>query len=373
MNFKLGTIAMLLATQAYAQNIEYADILQNKINSIPVVQSEDFYKDMNLGLLKKGSKHKDVLTLVSNLQEKGFIAKDVDISKITVFDETVEDAVKKAQEAYGLKVDGVAGAQLYVNMSVSDKLKKITLDNWKTKVEGVIAEAKANGHRKVIIVNVASYTLRAIDTDNGKTVLESPVIIGKPTRKTPLFLTNVIGVKYNPTWTPPPGIMKHDVFPNLGKENASYFHKHGLVIRNSEGEVVSPSSITVQDWRTGGYHISQPAGEDNALGVFKFETDNSENIYLHDTNARRLFDKSERSLSSGCVRVKEWLKLASFVMDRDITKIQSDVDKGKTYIEKVNKTPVYIMYSLADISGDKITFYPDIYNISNDKVLRGFK
>ena len=42
----------------------------------------------------------------------------------------------------------------------------------------------------------------------------------------------------------------------------------------------------------------------------EFETDNKDNIYLHDTNQRYLFGQNDRSLSLGCVRVQDWPRLA---------------------------------------------------------------
>lgn len=373
MKIPLSLLFLALSAGVNAQTTEYSKLLSEKSSMIVYKDTDPFVDAHIYTSLKKGSTHPDVQKLAAVLQEKGFLDKSVDISKIERFDDVLEQAVKTAQEAYGLVVDGLAGKQLYVNLSTSNRLKKISLDNWMSKLEETYKEAQQAGHKQIIIVNVASYTLRVINVETGKTELESPVIIGRPSRQTPLFKTNITGIKYNPTWTPPPGIMKHDVLPRLGKENDTWIQKHGLVIRDSEGDEVDPSTITAKEFREGGYHIHQPAGDDNALGLLKFETDNKENIYLHDTNARRLFDKADRAQSSGCIRVKEWLKLASLINGKPTEKIEAEVDKGKTYIERVKPIPVYIMYSLTDVINNKVVMFPDIYNISGDKVLRGIK
>lgn len=373
MKLPLSLLFIALSAGVNAQTTEYSKILLDKSSALTYKDTDPFVAEHMFANLKKGSKHADVQKLAAVLQEKGFLDKSVDVSKIDSFDENIENAVKTAQEYYGLVVDGLAGKQLYVNLSTSNRLRKLSLDNWLSKLDETYKEAQQAGHKQIIVVNVASFMLRVINVETGKTELESPVIIGRPSRQTPLFKTNITGIKYNPTWTPPPGIMKHDVLPRLGKENDNWIHKHGLVIRDADGEEVDPSTITAKDFREGGYHIHQPAGNDNALGVLKFETDNKENIYLHDTNARRLFDKADRAQSSGCIRVKEWLKLASIVNGKPADKIEAEVQKGRTYIERVKPLPVYIMYSLVDVVNNKVVVYPDIYNISGDKVLRGIK
>ena len=46
----------------------------------------------------------------------------------------------------------------------------------------------------------------------------------------------------------------------------------------------------------------------------KFIFPNNFDVYLHDTNATKLFDRIERGLSHGCVRVEEPHKLAQYVL-----------------------------------------------------------
>ena len=60
--------------------------------------------------------------------------------------------------------------------------------------------------------------------------------------------------------------------------------------------------------------IRQRPGSGNALGGVKFIFPNNFDVYLHDTNATKLFDRLERGLSHGCVRVEEPHKLAQYVL-----------------------------------------------------------
>src|SRR5690606_30135498 len=109
-----------------------------------------------------------------------------------------------------------------------------------------------------------------IDMDTGLTQVESRVIVGKPGRRTPIFTTRIVNLKYNPDWTPP---------PSLAAQGKRY---------------VRP-------------------GPNNPMGRIRFSTDNNLNIYLHHTNEPDLFSRDVRALSSGCVRVEQWDDLAAFL------------------------------------------------------------
>ena len=67
------------------------------------------------------------------------------------------------------------------------------------------------------------------------------------------------------------------------------------------------------------YLVRQPTGPDNVLGVVKFMFPNKHHVYVHDTNHRELFERHERTFSSGCVRVRNPLDLAVLsVLDNNL-------------------------------------------------------
>jgi murein L,D-transpeptidase YcbB/YkuD len=63
-----------------------------------------------------------------------------------------------------------------------------------------------------------------------------------------------------------------------------------------------------------GVTLVQQPGADNALGLIKFMFPNPHSVYLHDTNDRGLFDRAERNLSSGCVRIEHPFELADLLL-----------------------------------------------------------
>ena len=94
----------------------------------------------------------------------------------------------------------------------------------------------------------------------------------------------------------------------------------------ASGEVVDPDSV---DWsNASGLRIRQRPGSGNALGGVKFIFPNNFDVYLHDTNATKLFDRIERGLSHGCVRVEEPHKLAQYVLRDQPEWTAEAIDRG---------------------------------------------
>jgi murein L,D-transpeptidase YcbB/YkuD len=94
---------------------------------------------------------------------------------------------------------------------------------------------------------------------------------------------------------------------------------------------------------------------------------NSNNIYLHDSPSKSLFNKEDRALSHGCVRVQKAAALANAILEDDKKwnpkKINEAMNSGKetTYSLK-RKIPVYIAYftASADENGT-VNFFEDVY------------
>lgn len=311
--------------------------------------------------LRMGAQGSNVAVLSQVLISKGYLKLD-GVETPTVYDQDIADAVKLAQSNLGLTPDGVAGPKLYSALGVSrNTISSEELQAWKDQLVKLMDIARSEGNDKVIIVNIPSYTLKAIDVNTGNIVVESKVIVGKPIHQTPIYRMNMVGLKYNPNWTPPMSVVKRDILPNMSESNR-YIASHGLKAIDGKGNAYSLSSVSREDILRGRYTVQQAPSMGNSLGVLKFETDSPDNIYLHDTNQRYLFANNERSFSLGCVRVQDWPRLAEFVSGLTIPQIQANLDKGRTYIQRINKTPIFITYSVVDMVKGKADKYKDIYN-----------
>jgi murein L,D-transpeptidase YcbB/YkuD len=105
---------------------------------------------------------------------------------------------------------------------------------------------------------------------------------------------------------------------------------------------------------------------------------NEHSIYLHDTPSRNLFNRAERTFSSGCIRVEEPFSLAAILLDDPLnwneTKIEERLARAKNETVRLrNPITVFLMYwtSEPDGQGDA-RFYNDVYSRDLD-VLKGLQ
>jgi murein L,D-transpeptidase YcbB/YkuD len=284
-------------------------------------------------------------------------------------------AIKKYQIQNGLQADGKYGKILINSLNSNDveKFKRIaiTLDRYKQLPEKMPA--------KYIWVNVPGYFLKLIEADT--VVFESKVIVGKPETRTPLLTSEISDMVTYPTWTVPNSIIVKQYLPKL-KNNPNYISKIGLKLLNSKGEEIDPNTVNWSKYSRGiPYKVMQGSGDNNSLGVIKFNFSNPYFVYLHDTNQRYLFKNASRALSHGCVRVQEWQKLAGYIAGNDSTlsskkdSLKYTADSIKNWIGRKerhrvdvkNHIPLYIRYFSCEGKNGVIKFYEDIYG--EDRVL----
>ncbi|GAL03737.1 hypothetical protein JCM19237_6631 [Photobacterium aphoticum] len=103
------------------------------------------------------------------------------------------------------------------------------------------------------------------------------------------------------------------------KRSPDYLQRKNLTIINSWRDRTEIPADQIEwstvDPETFPYEFMQGPGPTNALGNVKFLMPNDYSIYLHDTPARGLFNRTKRNLSSGCVRVEKAAELADYILD----------------------------------------------------------
>ncbi len=324
---------------------------------------------------KKGDT-RDSLGFIKQLQKRLVESGAITFADKITDSAKLSEAVKKYQKQKKIKQDGKIGAYLIKLMNTSDaerfKRIAINLDRYK--------QLPAKMPEKYIWVNLPAYYLWVIQSDS--VVLESKVICGKPETRTPLLNSAITDMVTYPTWTVPNSIIVKQYLPKL-KSNPGYLSRIGLKLVNNKGETVDAYSVNWSKYTKGiPYKVMQNSGDNNALGIFKFNFSNPYAVYLHDTNQRYLFKNSSRALSHGCVRVQQWQQLAYYIarndsMNLSVTdtlryntdSIKSWIsNKEKHRIEVKNRIPIFIRYFSCEGKDGKIKFFDDIYG--EDKVLR---
>jgi murein L,D-transpeptidase YcbB/YkuD len=283
-----------------------------------------------------------------------------------VYDETLARRVMAFQETRGVAPDAVIGGETVklMNATRQDRINQILANLERLRW---IDQDKPS---RYILVNIPSATLWAVE--EGDTILQMPVVVGKVKRPTIAFRTDVTGVRFNPNWTVPPTIKNEDFLPAL-QEDPLYLSKRGIEITTGfgrESQTIDPTTVDWADMTTEdlkGLNMIQSPGTTNPLGRVRVIMPNGYNIYLHDTNAPEYLQRSNRTLSSGCIRVAEPVKLADFILKDKAGWDQTRTDKvlesaRMTEVMTDVKLPVYILYQTVwqDERGG-IIFGPDVY------------
>lgn len=265
----------------------------------------------------------------------------------TRFDKHLAEAVTRFQERHNLEPDGVPGKATLTELNVPPEARiksiQINMQRW-------ALLSKQLGDR-FIIVNIPDYQLYLFD--QGNQVLMMKVVVGKPDWQTPELTSKITRIVFNPSWNVPEKIATNDLLPKV--RNDPYYlddmHIKVYVNDNGRSQQVGASDINwenVQD-NDSPYSFRQEPGEDNALGVVKFEFPNRYDVYLHDTPAKTLFDQPLRDLSHGCVRLEKPLDLVTYLMKDNIDwseeKQQAIFDTHQTSYMRIKKPmPIFITY-----------------------------
>jgi murein L,D-transpeptidase YcbB/YkuD len=172
---------------------------------------------------------------------------------------------------------------------------------------------------KFVLVDIPSYELTAFQ--DGVPVLRSRVIVGRPQTPTPALVSSMFAIKFNPDWTPTPAMMRN--------EGLRYM----------------------------------PPGPNNPLGRILFELDNDQLVFLHDTNQKELFNRAERGLSHGCVRVEQARQLAAWALGVSVQEIDSMVARRTTYsVTLPDGIPVSLAYEAQLPDGyRRVAASPDVH------------
>jgi L,D-transpeptidase YcbB len=325
-----------------------------------------FYKGPTL---EPGMQHTQVTQLRQRLRIEGDL---VDGSDTDIFDHGLAEAVERYQQRHGLLVDGNVGPQTRrsLNIPVSARIRqiRINMERWRWMPRKLA--------RRYLMVNMAGFELYIME--KGSPVLSMPVIIGKSYRATPSFAGLVSTMEYNPYWTIPTNLVMQDIIPHQIRDPSFFKRKSIRVFRGWENaREIDPKTV---DWSTVDkekfpYWLRQDPGPKNALGQVKFLFSNPYEIYLHGTPDRHLFERAVRTFSSGCIRVKDPVRLASYLLNDGSQQMEEEIlatiHLGTNQsVQLPIAVPIYLVYWTAWVDQDgKMNFRHDIY--SRDAALNG--
>jgi murein L,D-transpeptidase YcbB/YkuD len=281
------------------------------------------------------------------------------------FDRVLEKAVRRFQARHGLGVDGVVGRDTLsaLNVAAEDRLRQIqvNLERWRWLPKDL-------GNRYVL-VNLADFKLEVVEP--GRKVMDMRIIVGRNFRRSPVFSGRMTYLVLNPSWHVPHKIAKLDKLPlikkdpgYLSREHFRVFEGWGAETREIDLATIDWSKVTRGNFR---YRLRQDPGPWNALGRIKFMFPNEFGVYIHDTPARELFNRTVRTFSSGCIRIEKPVQLAEYLLSGDPKwsgeAISGALETGQDQTVRLPASiPVHLLYWTAwvDPSGS-VQFRKDVY------------
>jgi murein L,D-transpeptidase YcbB/YkuD len=277
-----------------------------------------------------------------------------------VSDTDLREAVSRFQARLGLAQNGQLNAQTVaaLNRPVIERVMQIEADmerwRWMPRVP----------EKRYVEVNTPDASLKLVE--NGKTILTSPVVLGRQDWATPILATTAKAVVVNPSWHVPPDLVAEEILPKLVR-NASYLAEHNMVL--IDGPPADPHGLKVK-WRTVSaeafpYRIEQMPGAGSGLGALLLDMPNGLDVYLHDTPAKDVFGRADRFLSHGCVRVRDIAAVASWALYGDLHQAERMPHPPRTETVRLpldEPLRVYMMYWTAFRNDDgTVAFRPDVY------------
>ena len=322
--------------------------------------------------LEKGMWHPDIHLLRERLAaEQGDIEPGSDDENL--FDHSLREQVILFQQRNGLEANGIVDAATVrmLNVSVYQRLDmiEVNLERWRW--------LSYDPRESFIRVNIPEFKLYVMEND--EIVISIRAIAGTRERQTPVYSSAVTSIELNPYWFIPPSILINDIIPAV-RRNIFYLEDRHMRIFRDDWTEVDPMSV---DWESDfeegfPYIIRQDPGPYNEMGRVKFLFPNPYYIAIHDTPFRELFEKPDRTLSSGCIRIDRPVELAAWILKDDPVWTRSDIikiiDQGENHsVDLEEPVPVEILYLTVwpDDNGT-VHFREDIYKLDR-QVLEALK
>jgi murein L,D-transpeptidase YcbB/YkuD len=300
----------------------------------PIVPAESPYKELRPDA---------VSNTISQVRTRLYLLGDLKTdSKSDVYDRELMDAVMKYKVRNGFKPNYILAEEHIneMNIPLEDKVATLKLNMERCReISDKIAATD-----EYVLVNVPSYELFYVK--NGKVVLKSSVFVGAPLTKTTIFNGEIDRIVFSPYWTVPQSIVQNELRSKIAAD-PNYLAEKNMEMVNGQ--------------------VRQKPGPDNSLGLVKFMFPNPDDIYMHDTPSKTLFDFEKRTFSHGCINVKMAKELAVAMLKDYPEWNQAKIDKAmagkvENSFKLSKKVPIFITYftSLVNENGE-IGFFQDVY------------
>lgn len=283
--------------------------------------------------IKPGHRDQRVPFVAAALIAEGYLsAPPADLSQR--YTPAIASAVKQLQSDWGMRPNGVVdtGTIAVLNAGPAALARQLAINLERLRwLDRTAPDTR-------IDVNTAAAFLDY--WRGGQHIDHREVVPGEPDKPTPQLQAPMFQLVANPKWRVPDSIASKE----LSTKSQSWLQDNDFAVEN-------------------GKYVQQ-SGEKNSLGLVKFDLEDKQQIYLHDTPAKALFALPQRHRSHGCVRVQNALQFAAMLATQDeiADKFQQAMSSGEeNYVKLRTDIPVRLIYHTAFWTGDRVAFRPDVY------------
>ena len=296
--------------------------------------------------------------IVKSLIKQGFY----DTTLIAADSVKLTKALNKLQKKWFIQPDGKLGKYTKQALSYNrDKIIKqisMSMERWRWE-ENKFPERFA-------FINIPAFWLTVFEKDT--VVMQSAIVCGKPETQTPILKSKIDHMLIYPYWNVPISIATKEILPAVQRDT-SYIRKKNFEVLGNHDVVLDYTKVPWKKY-TKDYlpvRFRQRTGNENSLGVVKFNFNNPYGVYLHDTNSKRYFKTSSRSQSHGCIRLEKFTEFADFLIRDDSLHYTHDslqvyfVKQEQRKIKLRKPLPIYTRYYTAYADSNGLKLYIDVY------------
>jgi peptidoglycan hydrolase-like protein with peptidoglycan-binding domain len=339
--------------------------MADAISRYEIIVSRGGWPQVGGSRLARASSGKEVATLRQRLAAEGYLPSEtLGGENPQDYSETVMKAVAQFQANHGLAITGKVDRPTAQEMNVPAAQRLATL---RANLSRMQEYSKGLGAR-YIIVNVPALQLEAVGFNS--VFSRHNVIAGQPSRPTPVTITQISDINFNPYWNAPVSIVEKDIIPRVQHEGTRVLRDMNMRIYDGyNGPEVNPDDVDWYSVPPDRFFFRQDPGAENAMASVKINFPSPFGIYLHDTPTKNLFTAGERYLSSGCVRVEQVHVLVNWILNGqdgwNPARIEQVADSHERLDVKVTDPPqlrtVYLTAWAA--GGGPANFRDDIYDL----------
>ena len=327
-------------------------------------------------LLKVGERHRIIPLIAGRLMQTGELKQQVSGDTLT---SVLLEAVNEFRLTNRLSTDNSIGTYTirYLNRPLAYYKDHLLIN-----LERARWQYKSEKGSKYVIGNIAAFMLQAFN-EEVDSILEMRICCGSVRNKTPLLYSKIYYMELNPYWNVPQNIIRKEIIPSY-RRDTTYFTRNRMKVYDKNGNRVNPHDVKWAKYTAGvPFTVKQDNKEGNSLGRIIFRFPNPYAVYLHDTPSRWAFNRSNRAVSHGCVRLERALDFAFFLLEKpdelleDRIRIAMDIAPKSDEGKKLNRSeayrelkhyslkeaiPLFLDYQTMYLAADgKLSYCEDIY------------